>query len=59
MCDDVGRVVCELFHQHYAKSVGFFGGELGDAAETSSFQVSFGGSTAHQLLTNVLGSFYT
>mgnify|MGYP004623795179 CR=1 len=59
MCADVVRVVCELFHQHYSKSVGFFGSELGDAAETSSFQVSFGDSTAHQLLTNVLGSFYT
>ena len=43
-------------HQHYAEAVSFFGGKLADAAETSSFQVFFGDSTAHKLVTDVLGS---
>ena len=43
-------------HQHYAEAVGFFGGELGDAAEAGGFQVFFGDTAVHELVADVLGS---
>ena len=47
---------CGLLHQHYAEAVGFFGGELGDAAEAGGFQVFFGDTTVNELVADVLGS---
>ena len=52
----VGLGRCGLLHQHYAEAVGFFGGELGDAAEAGGFQVFFGDTTVHELVADVLGS---